>query len=251
MAEIEILHFHPGNSLLHRFDPRLKVLLMIVYIPIILKGVPLFCLIASFLLLTASVSIGLKPAVFRRELKVFGILACIILISGSIRGIEGGLSISEALWAAPLSGLVKAWRFILIVWIGILFTAVTNPVELHAVVYWLLKYIPGIPAGRLAAQTGFSLIILPLLLDAAHEIRDARKARGIEFRKNPLLRLSTLVNPLLEKLLLQMEEFSLALEARCFDEDVIRIRFHLKDGLIFWWLLYVLPALAMAGILFL
>lgn len=275
MAEIEILHYHPGRSPLHRFDPRLKILLMLLYITVTLTGSSASWTGTTLLLLIGSRTAGLHPLAFRRELRIFGILAGVIFISRFVGAVSGGAAAAAVaetaaaaetalsgtastgtvapwasiLWAASPGAALAAgaatWKFLLIVWLGILFTAVMDPVEFHSVVHWLLRPVPGVPTGRLAAQTSFTLVLLPRLLDAAHEIREARRARGIENRKNPLRRLRTLVYPLFEKLLTDMEEFSLALEARCYNESVVRVRLRLDRADLLWWGFLMLPGAVM------
>mgnify|MGYP006294438023 CR=1 FL=1 len=239
MAEIVILHYHPGNSVLHRIDPRFKVLLMVMYIAVLLSGHWVHWSVITLLLAIGSFSSGLRPRTFHRELKVFAVLSFVIALSHFLNSLDMGIgqSLMEAFFSA--------WRFILIVWFGILFTAVTEPVELHAVVYWLLRPIPGIPAGRLAAHSSLSIVIIPLLLDGVHEIREAGKARGIERCKNPVRRLRSILNPLMEKLLLQMEELALALEARNFDESVVHTNLKLKSADVLYSLLIAFPLVAL------
>jgi len=243
MAEVAVFHYHPGSGFFHRLDPRLKVLLVIAYIAAVLRGSVAIWSITSLLFLPVSRSAGLHPGTFRRELRVFGLLAVFIFL-GRTAGALAGIPPAVALQAA----LFSTWRFLLIAWLGIILAAVLSPVELHAVVFWLLKPLPGIPAGRIAAHSSFSLVLLPRLLDTVHEIREARRARGIERCRNPLVRIRSLIYPLLDKLILEMEEFSLALETRCFDENVVRVRFHVCLHEVLMWGLAVLPA---AGMLFL
>jgi energy-coupling factor transporter transmembrane protein EcfT len=237
MAEIALLHYQPGHSRLHRLDPRFKVVLMIGYIAGMFTGAWLHWGVTTALLFWASAQSGLRPYTFRRELKVFAVLALIIGASHFFIAAAAGWQ------AAAGAAAAAAWRFLLIVWLGILFTAVTDPTELHGVIYWLLKPVPGIPAGRLATHAALSLVIIPLLLDGVHEIREARKARGIELRKNPIIRMKSIMNPLMEKLLLQMEELALALEARYFDETVLHTRLRLRGADIFYTLFCLLPLL--------
>lgn len=209
---------------------------MIGYIAGLFSGAWLHWAVTTALLFWASAHSGLRPYTFRRELKVFAVLALIIGVSQYITAAPAG-------WQSALGGATAAWRFLLIVWLGILFTAVTDPTELHAVIYWLFKPVPGIPAGRLATHAALSLVIIPLLLDGVHEIREARKARGIELCKNPIIRLKSLMNPLMEKLLLQMEELALALEARNFDEGVLHTSLRLRRADMLYTLLCLLPLL--------
>ncbi len=237
MAEIALLHYQPGRSSLHLLDPRFKVLLMIGYIAALLAGKWLHWGVITLLLLFASFRSGLRPYTFRRELKVFAVLALVIGISHFFTAPHAGHR--AALYGAGAA----AWRFLLIVWMGILFTAVTDPAELHAVIYWILKPVPGLPAGRLATHAALSLVIIPLLLDGVHEIREARKARGIELQRNPVVKLRSLLNPLMEKLLLQMEELALALESRNFDETVLHSTLRLGRWDIYYFVLFAVPIL--------
>jgi len=235
MAEIAILHYHPGTSVLHRLDPRFKVLLMVGYIAALFSGNWMHYLAVTILLTTASISAKLQPGSFKRELKVFLFLALIIFTSHFFASFQS--SYETALRGA----LFLAWRFMLIVWLGILFTAVTEPSELHAVVYWLLRPLPWVPAGRLAAHASLSIVIIPLLLDGVHEIREARKARGIDRCRNPVKRFKSIMNPLMEKLLMQMEELALALESRSFNENVLHSSLHFKGRDAVYTMLFLLP----------
>lgn len=222
MAEIVILHYHPGNSVLHRLDPRFKVLLMISYIAVLFTGSWIHWSTITVLTAAASFHCGVRPGTFHRELKVFALIAFFIGLSHFLSSLHLGIA------PALREGGFSAGRFILVVWLGILFTAVTEPTELHAVIYWLLRPLPGVPAGRLAAHASLSIVIIPLLLDGVHEIREAGKARGIDRCRNPVVKFKSLMNPLMEKLLLQMEELALALEARNFDETVLHTNLEVK-----------------------
>jgi len=239
MAEIAILHYHPGTSVLHRLDPRFKVLLMVGYIAALFSGNWMHYLAVTILLTTASISAKLQPGSFKRELKVFLFLALIIFTSHFFASFQS--SYETALRGA----LFLAWRFMLIVWLGILFTAVTEPSELHAVVYWLLRPLPWVPAGRLAAHASLSIVIIPLLLDGVHEIREARKARGIDRCRNPVKRFKSIMNPLMEKLLMQMEELALALESRSFNENVLHSSLHFKGRDAVYTVLFLLPLIVL------
>lgn len=225
MAEINILHYQPGASALHRLDPRLKLLLLLLYLIAAFEAQPAALLTLPPMLLLGSRTARLRFRDFRRELVVFIVLGGLIFASQFLTQQQYGLAFAARLAANRLI------FFLLVVWMGILFTAVTDPGELYTVLRWLFTPVPGIPAHRIAAQTSFTLVMIPLLLDSLHEIREARKVRGIEGRKNPILRIRSLLDPLFEKLLSQMQDFSLALEARCYREDVPRspLRFRGSD----------------------
>ncbi len=237
MAEINIFHYRPGISPLHKLDPRLKILLLCIYIGGILSRPVSALFILTPFLLWGSGSAGLKLRYYRRELKVFAVLGGVIFISRYLNSIAAGP------FEAALEATVHTGTFLLVVWSGILLTAVLDPDELYTVVHWILSPLPGPSAGRIAARTGMTLVLVPLLLDTVHEIREARRARGIEARKNPIVVMSSLINPLMENLMTHMEEFSMALEARCFDDQVVRKRLNFDRSQLLPTLFYLLPPL--------
>ena len=216
MAELKVFHYRPEAGPVHRLDGRVKLLLLVATIVTIFStGIPGLCCLSA-LLIAAAALVPLRIGGFLRELLVFGILAAVILIS-------------RPTWT---EGAVAAWRFLLVVSGGMIFTATTGPEELHAVVFTLLSPIPRIPHGRIAEHVSLTILFIPLLFDTAKEIGEARKARMIHASRNPLRRLTSLAVPLMEAMFMRIEEVALALESRGYDEDVLRfsLRWSRRDG---------------------
>jgi len=189
-----------------------KLLLLVASIVSIFStGLPGLCCL-SVVLLAAAALVPLRIGGFVRELLVFALLAAVILIS-------------RPTWA---EGAVAAWRFLLVVAGGMIFTASTGPEELHAVVFTLLSPLPRIPHGRIAEHVSLTILFIPLLFDTAKEIGEARKARLIDASRNPLRRLTSLAVPLLEAMFMRIEEVALALESRGYDEEVLRFSLRWK-----------------------
>ncbi|MFP4267543.1 MAG: energy-coupling factor transporter transmembrane component T family protein [Spirochaetaceae bacterium] len=212
MAELNIFHYRPGRSPVHRIDGRVKLLLLILTVISVLSTGTIGLAVVSIVTAAAAAAVPLNPAGFRRELIVFAVLAAIIWISRP--GFE--------------AGAVAAWRFILVVSAGMIFSAVTAPEEIHGVLFTLLAPIPRLPHGLIAEHVSLTILFIPLLFDTAKEIGEARKTRLIGENRNPVGRLASFASPLLEALFARIEEVALALEARCFDQEAVRFELHLR-----------------------
>jgi energy-coupling factor transporter transmembrane protein EcfT len=60
---------------------------------------------------------------------------------------------------------------------------------------------------------------LPVILLQGAEIADAQRARGVERRKNPLIRLIRFTIPLFRRVFLSADELAVAMQARCYSEQ--------------------------------
>ncbi|MFO7850450.1 MAG: energy-coupling factor transporter transmembrane component T [Spirochaetia bacterium] len=214
MAELNIFHYRPGIGPVHKTDGRVKLLLLILTVITVLSTGSTGLAAITLILTAVAAAVPLNPAKFSRELIFFGILGIIIWISRPT--IE--------------AGAVAAWRFILIVFTGMIFTASTAPEEIHGVLFTLLAPIPRVPHGLIAEHVSLTILFIPLLFDTAKEIGEARKARLIGESRNLVRRLSSFATPLLEALFVRIEEVALALEARGFDEEVVRCELHLRPS---------------------
>jgi biotin transport system permease protein/energy-coupling factor transport system permease protein len=214
MAELNLFHFTPRRSPLHRLDPRGKSLLMLLTVLFALSGSPLQLAGLSCYLLVLLIIGRVALWRFTRELWVFALLTLLI-------------ALPHALGGDPAAGVERGWRFLAVVVGGLLYTATTPPRELHGTVQWLLRPVPGVREGAVATHISLALLFIPLMLDTLAEVREARKARFAEGIRNPVLRIRGLAAPLLEKLLQQIEEVSCALEGRCYREDASRVTLRL------------------------
>lgn len=206
MAELSIFHYHPRRGPIHRIDGRVKLLLIISLVVSIFSTAVYGLVVLTVLLISSATLVPLRPKTFLRETIFFFVLAAVIFFTRP--GVE--------------AGAVAAWRFLLVVLTGMIFTATASPSEIHAVLYTIAAPLPGIPQGRIAEHVSLTILFIPILFDAAKEIGEARKARLIEKNSNPIRRLSSLAGPLLEVMVGRIEETAYALESRCFDENAVR-----------------------------
>jgi energy-coupling factor transporter transmembrane protein EcfT len=219
MAELTAFDFHPGTTLLHRFDPRFKMLCLVMISLAVLSAGFLALLLLSGLL-AGFMLLGRAP-VGRAfwELRYFLLLLLLVFIARSLS--TPGTALVESRWLVVtrqgmLDGAQVCWRLVLIVATGFLLVATTGSAQIKAAVAHLLRPIPFIPHLKVAAMLGLLLRFIPVILNQAHETAIAQRARGVENRKNPVYRLTTFGIALMRRIFLDADHLALAMESRCF-----------------------------------
>lgn len=225
MAELNLFHYLPGKSPLHRMDPRYKLVgVALLSVTVGLARSWGDFLLVTFFLAFLAVKAGFPVGVFLKELRRFGmfIFAVVLIQIWNHPGIalfhlHGlGLAVTgEGLEA----GLVFAWRLAGVLLAGLILTGTTPSGDLRAAVYWFCKLLPGVPAGRVATMFSLILTLVPLVLDQAATISEAQSARGIENVKNPIRRLISMTRPVLSQTFRRADELVLAMESRCYSEN--------------------------------
>lgn len=222
MARIAF-HYFPGNSLLHRWDTRCKVLgLLIITLSLLQFKISLFIFNSGMLIGLLILSrFPLKQ--FLREFRLWAILLFILFLFQTLFSHGTGLSFLPWL---PISkegvtlGVIMVWRLGLILCYATLFTAVTRPRELQDAISWFIKPIPFLYERKIGLMVSLTLRFFSIILDEAEEIRLAHKARLGDQNKNPFLRAKFLALPLLRRSFSRAEEVTLALAARGYRDDL-------------------------------
>ena len=115
-------------------------------------------------------------------------------------------------------GVLVVWRMMLIVLLGLVFTATTSPYSIKAAIQWILKPVPRIPHARIATMMALLLRLIPLMLTQASETMDAQRARGVENRKNPFYRIKNFSIPFLRRSFETADRMAIAMDARCYSD---------------------------------
>jgi biotin transport system permease protein len=223
MAERLILHYLPGDSLLHRWDARGKLLCMLLASAAILQNRVVVLGLFSITLPVAMGFAGISMARLGRELRAWLVFFLIIIgVYGIITPGAGWQRVSWLPLSVPglLQGIWISWRLLLLLTCAVLFSAVTRPRELRGAVLWLLSPLPFLPRYRVAFMAGLTMRFVPLVLDELDEIREASKARLGDRRKNPWRRTKHVVLPLFRRVFLRSDDLAMALAARCYREDL-------------------------------
>jgi energy-coupling factor transporter transmembrane protein EcfT len=221
MARRIVLHYFPGNSLLHRWDARCKFLGLLIITATLIQSKISWLALDSGILLCLLVLSRLTIRQFFRDLWIWAIFLFILFLF-QISFTPGpslfpGLPISKD---GFFLGVFTFWRLSLILSVAVLFTAVTRPRELRDALIWLLKPIPFLHERSIGLMVSLTLRFFSIILDQAEEVLLAQKARLGDRNKNPFRRAKLLGLPLLRRSLSHAEDMTLALAARGYRDDI-------------------------------
>ena len=227
LKNITIGQYFPGNSLIHRMDARVKIILTLVLLVdvFISGGFVGFAAILAFVLLAArSTKIGLgfivrgiKPIAF---IAMFTFVLNLFMQSGGeilvhwkfIRITTGGLR----------TAIYMALRLLLLVVASQLLTLTTSSLSLTDGIESLMKPLSAIhfPAHEIAMMMSIALRFIPTLMEETDKIMNAQKARGADFESGNIIKRAKAMVPLLVPLFVsafrRADELALAMEARCY-----------------------------------
>ena len=227
IKDITIGQYIPGETFVHKLDPRTKILLAILYIIclfIVNKFVG-YIFIVSLLALTVYLAKlpprylykGLKPVFF---LIIFTAVLNIFMVKGTQDSLILNVGFLKIYKEGLLTAAFMAIRLILLIMGTSILTLTTSPIELTDGIESLLKPIGKEMAHELAMMMTIALRFIPTLLDETDKIMKAQMSRGADFEsKNIINRAKNLV-PLLVPLFVsafrRADELAMAMEARCY-----------------------------------
>ncbi len=246
LKDITLGQYMPGNTVVHRLDPRAKILLTIVYIVMVFTvGSPvLYVIPAVYLFLTARLS-GLA---FRQLLKSVKPLRILLILTFVLNLFFSGGHTVLVQWkfvTITQEGLLLAVHFSLRLIFLVLGTSVltltTSPVALSDGIEILLTPLKKVrfPVHELAMMMTIALRFIPTLIEETDKIMKAQKARGADFESGNLIARAKAMTPLLVPLFVsafrRAGELAMAMEARCYHGGEGRtrlrvLRFTAEDG---------------------
>ena len=227
LKDITLGQYFPGNSVIHRLDPRTKLVLLVVYIVALFLAVgpASYGLMLVFLLVSIGIS-GIPGKAFIRGMKP---LVFILVFTGLLNlFFTQGEKILLNLWGITLywEGVVRSVymvaRILMLIAGTFLLTYTTSPIALTDGLESLLgplKHIK-VPVHELAMMMCIALRFIPTLIEETDKIMSAQKARGADFETGKLMdRVKALV-PILVPLFIsafrRADELATAMECRCY-----------------------------------
>ena len=226
LKDITLGQYFPGNSILHRLDPRTKILLTVIYIVALflakqLAGYGILLLVLAAAIAVSRVKLkvilkGLKPILF--IIIITGILN-LFWTPGDILWQWGFLKLTvQGIWAAVFMVL----RISMLIICTFLLTYTTSPILLTDGLENLLGPLKKIhvPVHELAMMMSIALRFLPLLIEETDKIMSAQRARGADFESGNLIQRAKALVPLLVPLFIsafrRADELAIAMECRCY-----------------------------------
>ena len=237
ISDITLGQFFPGKSVIHRLDPRTKIILAIAFIvAVFIANNP-----AAFLLLTAITVLmvvaskisfavilkGIKPIVY---ILIFTAIINIFLTKGSGEPLL-------SFWEVNIytEGIVRAFFMayrviILIIGTSTLLTYTTSPISLTDGIESLLSPLKllHVPVHLFAMMMTIALRFIPTLIEETEKIMNAQKSRGADFTSGGLIKRAKALIPILIPLFVssfkRAEELATAMECRCYRGDKNRTK---------------------------
>ena len=263
LKDITLGQYFPGNSPVHRLDPRTKLICVVLYIValflaawFVTYAVMLAVLAGSIYLSKVpvkSVFRGLKPVLF---IVVFTAVLNLFYTPGD--------TVLAQFWVftITLEGVWRAFfmviRIMMLISGTFLLTYTTSPILLTDGLESLMKPLKRVrvPVHELAMMMSIALRFIPTLIEETDKIMSAQRARGADFESGNLIQRAKALLPLLVPLFIsafrRADELAVAMECRCYHGGQGRTKLHVlryqaRDYLVLLAYAAVLAAVLVLG----
>lgn len=225
MDKLILGRYVPGSSLIHRLDPRSKLIAMFLFIVIVFWANNLVTniLLAAFTLFLILLS-RVKLSFFLNGLRSMFVIILFTTAFQIFFNHQGKLVWQMGILQVTDYGLGQAalifMRFVLIICFSTLLTLTTTPLSLADAVESLLKPLKPlkIPVHEIGLMLSLSLRFVPTLMDDTTRIMKAQQARGVDFGQgNPIQKVKSIVPiliPLFASSFKRADALAIAMEAR-------------------------------------
>ena len=236
LRDITIGQHFPGNSLVHRFDPRLKLVLTVAYIVLLFAASNPLGLTLSILFLGVMYKVAKIPVkMIGKSLKpilpivLFTAVLNLFFVSG-----EGDPLVHFWFLTIYAEGVryavLMAVRVMALIAGTSLLTYTTSPIVLTDAIEQLLKPLGKLhfPVHELAMMMSIALRFIPTLIEETDKIMNAQKARGAQLDTGKMTdRVKALVPVLIPLFISEFrraDELAMAMECRCYRGGTGRTR---------------------------
>lgn len=234
MRDVVFGQYYPTKSLLHRLDPRAKIIMLIVFLVLVFCTQNYFSLALIALSVFSVVLLSKVP--LRLYFKSLKMIIFIVLITSALNLFYGtGEPLLQ--WGfikITLSGINNAVfvsvRIICLILISSALTFTTSPTDLTDALERLMKPLNvfHVKVHEIAMMMTIALRFVPLLLEETDKIMSAQKARGADMESGNLIqRIKALVPvliPLFVSAFRRAYELAVAMECRCYQGGQGRTR---------------------------
>ena len=236
ISDITLGQFFPGKSLLHKLDPRTKIILATLFIiSVFLAANPVSFLIVTIAVVLLVIISGISHKIIIKSIKpiVFIILFTAFINIFMTQGEE--LLVSFFGINIYVEGIARAAMMalrviLLIIGTSLLLTYTTSPISLTDGLEALLSPMKkiGVPVHTFAMMMSIALRFIPTLIEETEKIMNAQKSRGADFTSGTLMQRAKALIPILIPLFVssfkRAEELATAMECRCYRGDVNRTK---------------------------
>ena len=232
LKDITLGQFFPGDSLLHRLDPRTKIVLLFFFLAAIFVFDSPLAYAALTAFTAALIAVSRVPLILM--LKALKPLSWIIAFTFVIHLVSTPgdaffhVWIFDLTWQGAAKGFFIALRLALLILLSALLTYTTSPLALTDALETLMQPAKrvGVPAHEIAMMMTIALRFVPTLIEEADKIMKAQQARGADLTEGSVIERVKGFVPVLVPLFIsafrRADDLALAMEARCYRGGVGR-----------------------------
>ncbi len=227
LKDITLGQYFPGDSPVHRLDPRAKLICVVCYIVALFLAAWWLSYAALFLVLAVCVKVstitpkailrGMKPVVF---LLIFTAVLNLLYYPGE------HVLLSFWVFVVTLEGIRHAFfmvvRIMMLICCTFLLTYTTSPLALTDALESLMGPLKAlhVPIHELSMMMSIALRFIPTLIEETDKIMSAQRSRGADFDSGNLIQRAKALIPLLVPLFIsafrRADELATAMECRCY-----------------------------------
>ena len=227
LKDITMGQFFPGDSLVHRLDPRTKLVMVILYIAALFtaKSYVSYIVMAAFLIISVRISTikfkmlfkGLKPLII---VIAFTAILNLFFTTGDHVIVEFWRI--RLTWEGVRTAAFMLVRLVMLIMGTFLLTYTTSPISLTDGLERLLNPLKKIkvPVHELAMMMSIAMRFIPTLVEETDKIMSAQKARGADFETGSIFERAKALLPVMIPLFIsafrRADELAVAMESRCY-----------------------------------
>lgn len=239
MMDITIGQYYPGNSVIHRLDPRTKILCTLIFISSVFlaKTYLAYAVIAAFVAFILAIARLPIKLIFKSVKPLW----MIIVLTMMVHFFTGKGEVLWSWWILSVTdeglnmGIMMSLRLVFLIMVSSLLTFTTSPIVLTDGIENLLRPFKkiGVPAHELAMMMTIALRFIPTLLEETDKIMKAQTSRGADFASGNIVKKAKNLVPLLVPLFIsafrRADDLATAMEARCYRGGEGRTRMYVLN----------------------
>ncbi len=227
LKDITIGQFFPGDSIIHRLDPRFKIVITLIFIIMLFTGGTFLCLaVGAVYTLMAVLLSGIPMKMFAKSVKpimpflvITAVINLLLMNSGDVLWSWKFIKITHD---GINTSVFMIIRIVLLIVGSSILTYTTTPITLTDAIEHLLSPLKRLkfPVHELAMMMSIALRFIPTLIEETDKIISAQKARGAELDTGSFMNrarnMISILVPLFISSFRRADELATAMECRCY-----------------------------------
>ena len=226
LKDITLGQYFPGNTVVHRLDPRTKLIAVVLYIAALFTANNWSATALVLLTLIFCVALShIRPNALFKGLKP---LIVIVILTAVLNLFYSDGNVICSFWVLRITdngirrAILMVLRIILLVCGTFLLTYTTSPLQLTDGLEQLMNPLKKLrfPVHELAMMMSIALRFIPTLIEETDKIMNAQKARGAMLDSGTMTERIKALGPVLIPLFIsafrRADELAMAMECRCY-----------------------------------